>query len=396
MARGFEREVIHLNIVDFAAAVERLREPRLRGRPVIIAPAGGQRAGVYDMNEEAYQAGVRKNMPLYRAQRRCRDAAVLAPRPQRYAQAMARVVRRVMPYSPLIETGEMDGHLFVDVTGTGRLHGPARDAARRMARQIRRELGFCPAWAVAANKLVAKVATRLVKPAGQHLVGPGDEAGFLSPLDLDLIPGIGRDDFFRLRELNLMTAGQAAGLTPEQLAVIVGRRAGKIHDAVCGIDHSPVSPVGERPDTVSAGCGLGSDTNCVSAAEAVLYRLVEKIGAELRSRNRAARRLVMAIDYADGRRCFRQTTLEPPAADDITLFAVCRRLLHKAWVRRVRLFYLYLACPAPVAFQVQRQLFSDPAGMIATRNSLAGAVDRIRQRFGHDAVRPGRVMGVQP
>ncbi|MFW6284280.1 MAG: DNA polymerase Y family protein, partial [Desulfosalsimonas sp.] len=199
MGRVLEREVVHLNIADFAAAVERVHDPSLNRRPVIIAPAGGRRAGVYDMSEEAYQAGVRKGMPLYRARRQCRDAAVLAPRLHRYAQAMARVVRRVMPYSPLIEPGEMDGHLFVDITGTGRLHGPARDAARGMARQVRDHLGFCPAWAVASNKLVAKVATRVVKPAGQCLVAPGDEAGFLSPLGLDLIPGISRDHLFRLR-----------------------------------------------------------------------------------------------------------------------------------------------------------------------------------------------------
>ena len=93
---------------------------RLDGRPVIVAPQGAARATVVDMSEEAFQAGVRKHMPLNRALRRCRDARVLLPRPDRYGQAMARMLDAALPCSPLIEPGDGDGHLFVDVTGSSR------------------------------------------------------------------------------------------------------------------------------------------------------------------------------------------------------------------------------------------------------------------------------------
>ncbi|NTV53591.1 MAG: DNA polymerase IV, partial [Candidatus Firestonebacteria bacterium] len=74
-----ERSIIHLNVVDFAVAVERTLDSRLRERPVIIAPEGAARGAVYDMSEEAYGAGVRKGMALSRARRACRDAAVIPP-----------------------------------------------------------------------------------------------------------------------------------------------------------------------------------------------------------------------------------------------------------------------------------------------------------------------------
>jgi DNA polymerase-4 len=87
-----ERAIIHINVADFAVAVEQVLDRRLVGRPVIIAPEAAARAAVYDMSEEAFQAGVRKHMPLSRALRRCRDARVLPPRPDRYGQAMARML----------------------------------------------------------------------------------------------------------------------------------------------------------------------------------------------------------------------------------------------------------------------------------------------------------------
>ena len=113
-----ERFIIHLNIADFAVALERNVDCRLKGRPVIIAPKSSARAAVYDMSEEAYQAGVRKGMTLFMARRLCRDASILPPHLHLYEMAMKGLLKKALPYSPLIEPGNDDGHLFLDVTGT--------------------------------------------------------------------------------------------------------------------------------------------------------------------------------------------------------------------------------------------------------------------------------------
>ena len=205
-------------------------------RPVIIAPAGTARTAVYDMSEEAFQAGVRKGMALDRALRRCRDACILPPRPDRYEQAMQDLFARTLPYSPRIEAGEHDGHLFIDASGTSRLFGPPVDVAWRLQRQIRADLGLAPIWSVAPNKLVAKVATRLVKPEGEYIVAAGEEQPFLAPLPLGLVPGIEREDLARLREFNLASAGEVAALRVEELQVPFGKRAVLVYEAVRGID----------------------------------------------------------------------------------------------------------------------------------------------------------------
>ncbi|MGD9149876.1 MAG: hypothetical protein PVG40_06270, partial [Desulfobacterales bacterium] len=174
------RSIIHLNVADFAVAVERVVDRRLHERPVIIAPEGAVRAAVYDMSNEAYLAGIRKGMALQRAVHLCKDVRILPPHPHRYEQAMRDVLACALPYSPLIETGEDDGHLFMDATGTGRLFGPPRDVAWRLRRQIKSDLGLNPIWSVALNKLVAKVATRLVKPDGEYVVPAGEEKALLA------------------------------------------------------------------------------------------------------------------------------------------------------------------------------------------------------------------------
>ena len=388
------RAVVHLNIADFAVAVERMVDSRINAHPVIIAPERAARAVVYDMSEEAYRAGVRKNMPLQRALRCCRDAAVLPPHPDRYERVMKDIFQQVLSYSPLIEPGDVDGHLFIDVTGTSRLFGPPVDVAWHMYKRIRNRFGLAPVWSVAPNKLISKVATRLVKPLGEYIVGHGEESAFLAPLPVRLLPGIERDDLIRLRELNLSQVCQVAALTEDQLAIPFGKRAGMIFNFVRGIDPAPVLPAGKQSRTVMADHEFGNDTNDVATVERALYRLVEKIGSTLRGQGRAAAGLTVMLDHSDGLRRFRRMSVRPPSGNDITLFETARSVLYLAWTRRVRLRHIRLICAKPVFPPSQMELFvSDAARIEKKRASLICAVDHIRERFGRDSIVMGRALG---
>ncbi len=386
------RSIIHLNIADFAVAVERAVDRRLHECPVIIAPEGAVRAAVYDMSNEAYLAGVRKGMALQRAVRLCRDVRILPPHPHRYEQAMRDVLKRALPYSPLIETGEDDGHLFMDATGTGRLFGPPRDVAWRLRRQIKTDLGLDPIWSVAPNKLVAKVATRLVKPDGEYIVAAGEEKSLLAPLPVYLVPGIERYDLRRLREFNLTHAFQVAALSLEQLEIPFATRARLLYEAVRGIDPSPVLPVGQKPPQVIADHEFGTDTNDEHTLQSVLYRLVEQVGGRLRKRRRAARRIAIVLDYSDGMRRARQVAGRPATANDLILFELARRALQLAWVRRVRVRHLRLVCDRLIFPPAQLELFVADQKADEKRFGLISAIDTVRQRFGHEAVRFGRTL----
>jgi len=387
-----DRSIVHLNIADFAVAVERALDSRLKDRPVIIAPEGASRAAVYDMSEEAYRAGIRKGMALRRAVRLCKDARILPPHPDRYEQAMHHLLKETLSYSPLIETGEDDGHLFVDLTGTGRLFGPPMDIAWRLRRRVKSGLNLDPIWSVAPNKLVAKVATRLVKPNGEYIVAAGEEESFLAPLPVGLVPGIERDDLLRLREFNFTRVHQVTPLCLEQLRIPFGSRALFVYEAVRGIDPSPVLPVGEKPPKIVMDHEFGNDTNDADTLNSVLYRLVEQAGRELRRRRRTTRRIAVTLDYSDGRRCARQMAAKPATANDLTLFKLARRTLFLAWNRRVRIRHLRLVCDRLAFPPAQLELFAVEQETTDRQTDLVAAMDKVRQRFGNQAIRVGRTL----
>jgi len=387
-----DRHIIHINVADFAVAVERAVDRRLRDRPVIVAPEGAARAVVYDMSEEAYQAGVRKGMALRRAMRLCADVRVLPPHPARYEQVMQALIRQARPYSPLVEPGEADGHLFVDVTGTSRLFGPPADVAWRLRRQARAELRLEPVWAVAPNKRVAKVATRLVKPAGEFVVPAGDEAMFLAPVALHLVPGIERQDLMRLGDFNFRQAGQVAALGLDALQVPFGCRAVDLYEAVRGIDRSPVRPLSRNPPRVVGDHAFDEDAQGVAVVEGALYALVETVGRALRQRCLAARRAAVVLDFSDGRRSIRQRALRPATANDMGLFAAARSALDLAWRRRVRIRHLRLICDRLTFPPAQRELFPAESTVVRRQARLVSALDGIRERFGREAVKVGRTL----
>jgi DNA polymerase IV len=389
-----DRSIIHLNVADFAAAVERLLDRRLAGRPLIIAPEAAPRATVYDMSDEAYQAGVRKGMPLRRATRLCRDAPILSPHPQRYEQAMAELLRQGLPYSPLIEPGECDGHLFVDVSRTSRLFGPPVDVAWRLRRQIHTHLGLDPIWTVAANKLVAKVASRLVKPLGEYIVAAGDEEALLAPLPLSLIPGFEMPDLVRLSELNLKRVDQLRQLQPDHLTLLFGRRAAFLGEVLRGLDHAPVLPAGSQPPRVALDHTFGTDTHVPAQVEGALFILLEHAARRLRRQGRAARQVVVTVTHSDGRRYIRQVAVAPPTANDLALFPLARKALHMAWTRRARVRHLRLACERLVYPPTQQPLFAEEAHIQSRHTHLVAAMDRVRERYGSSAVQTGRGMAV--
>ncbi|MGD8290282.1 MAG: hypothetical protein PVF37_01165 [Desulfobacterales bacterium] len=386
----YDRSIIHLNVADFAVAVERAMDCRLKDKPVIIAPEGATRAAVYDMSEEAYQSGIRKGMALRHAVRLCKNAKILPPHPDRYEHAMRALFKQTLPYSPFIETGEADGHLFMDVSGSSRLFGPPVDVAWRLRQQVKNNLGLDPIWSVGPNKLVAKVATRLVKPDGEYIVGAGEEKSLLAPLPISLVPGIERDDLRRLQDFNLTRVFQLTALSLEQLQIPFGARALFLYETARGIDPSPVLPVGQKPPKMIANHEFGNDTNDIATLERTLYALVEQIGDRLRRRRRAARRIVVTLDYSDGMRRTRQLAAKPATANDLTLFALARRTLLLAWTRRIRVRHLRLICDRLTFPPAQLALFTDERRESKKRDQLIVTIDDIRNRFGHEAVHFGR------
>src|SRR5512140_3430979 len=183
-----ERQIIHVDIASFAIAVERVVHPELRSRPVAVASLGTPRAVVTVVSPEAWRAGIRSGMVVARALRCCRDLKILPPDEPLYGRANRAVWGILRDYTPVLEPAG-PGHTYLDLTGTTRLFGAARDTAWRVQREIRQRLRLDSAVGLAGNRLVSRIASIVRRPTGLEDVRHGDEPGFLAPLPARILPG---------------------------------------------------------------------------------------------------------------------------------------------------------------------------------------------------------------
>src|SRR5262245_40313163 len=236
-----DRAILHLDIPAFPVAVERVVSPRLRERPVVVAPSSSTRASILVSSLEARRAGVFRGMPLARASRICRDLIVLPPNEPLYRRASDAILKILNGYSPLLEPAG-GGHVFLDMTGTTRLFGRAVDSADRIQREVRQRLRLAATLGVASNKLVSRAAARVIRPGRLYDVFPGSEAPFLAPLDVDLLPGVDLPAREILSEVNIGRVRDLAALDIPHLRLLVGQRAWRLYREARGVDPSPVRP----------------------------------------------------------------------------------------------------------------------------------------------------------
>jgi len=378
------RSIIHLNIADFAARVETRLTPALQGSPLVIAPTGAPRAVVYDMNEQAFKEGIRKGMPLSRVKRLHRNIPILPPRFNRYEQVMKEIFKQGLTYTPAVESGAIDGHLFLDITGTGRLYGPPPDVAFRLRKSIQKAMGLDPIWSLATNKLVAKVATRLVKPMGEFIVGPGEEEAFLAPLPISLLPGLSQTQIQTVSQFNLVRVSQVRALTLAQLSVPFPGQAHKIQQMLRGEDMEPVSQSCDTA-TLRADHEFITDTNKADELKAGFARLGADLCTRLRHHDKTPGKLTLTISYSDGI-CHRGVAPLTPAHEP-ALIKKAWALFSTSWKRRVRIRHLSLSCTTTPHAPVQADLFpSEKSPIKAQTHRLTDAMDKIRKQFGPTAV----------
>jgi len=377
-----EREIVHIDIASFAVAVERVVRPELRQRPVVVAPVGAPRALVIALSPEAWQAGIRKGMALVKAVRYCREVIALPPNEPLYARASQAICKILQNFSPLLEPSG-HGHAYLDITGTGRLFGPPRDTAWRVQQEIQRQLRLQASCGVATNKMVSRIASVVTKPVGLQDVRPGDEASFLSPLAVDLLPGVGPQTKERLEELNIQIVRDVAVMQLEHLTLAFGRLGFLLHQRALGIDNTPVYPARAIP-AVEEEKILAEDSNDFEQLKGGLSVLCDRAGEKLRMEKQRAGRLELTIRYSDYREEFGKVKLIPPLQSTAALRDRAESLLERMMTRRTRVRSLRLCLSDLGRGPVQMDLFADPKPVKQAK--LESALDLLRRRYGPGVV----------
>jgi len=383
-----DRDILHIYIPSFPIALARISEPKLRSRPVAVAPGHSERAPIQHISKEARSEGIFEGMPLFRARRLCPSLVILPPDPVRVSCGSRALVKLTCEYSPVWEPCSA-GRLYLDITGSARLFGPGRDAALKLQQDLVRRLDLRGCVGVAGNKLVSKIAAGYLHRPGICDVLHGSESQFIAPLPVTVIPGIGETrQRILLADLNLSLVGQVASLTLAQLSLPFGPFAPLLFHRARGVDPSPVLPPRRAP-VISRDSLLDDEGNDDTIILAELYRLTEECGLDLRQRGKALTRLRLTITHSDGLSRQRSASLKDPIDMDARIFRVVERLFQESSGRRVGIKWMNLACEELTETRGQLEMFTD-TGRRDGDSSLQEALDIVRGRYGMGAVSWGR------
>jgi DNA polymerase-4 len=317
--------VLHVDLDAFFVAVERRRQPDLVGKPVVIGGKPGGRGVVAAASREARKRGVRVGMPLPQAAVRCPDGVFLDGAFDACFAASLQVDELLRRETPDVEWLSVD-EVFVGLPGTSRPRAGV-DLAERLHREIG-ALGFDAACGLARSKLVAKVASQLARPSGVVHVLDGYEARFLSPLKIDVLPGIDPALTAKLRAAGIRRLGQIAKLTDAQVSLIAGRAGVSLARQAAGIDGSRIRRTALPPARIEEQ-SLPAPTAEPAAIRAAIRREGERLGRELRSRGAFASTLTLRVRFADGRVDSRTMRLNAPVALDEALVEAGSSLLDR-------------------------------------------------------------------
>ena len=381
------RTIFHVDMDAFFAAIAVLDDPSLKGKAVLTG-GSGRRGVVTTASYEARKYGCRSAMPMSEALRRCPHAICVKVPGDRIREKSRAMFSVLESFSPLVQPLSVD-EAFLDMTGTQRLMGPAREVAAQLKATIHDATGLVASVGVAPNKFLAKLASDLEKPDGLTVI-PDSEAGIeavLSPLKISKIWGIGPATQRRLEQRGIETIADLRRLSQEQLRTNFGDHAQRYWRLSRGLDDRPVVP--DR-DAKSVGHEQTFGQNLADPEDvlAVVLDQAEQVGFRLRRHGFRARTVTLKVRYGDFQTVTRSTTL--PEATDLTqqLYRTAKALF-QAWAeagfRSVRL--VGVSASNLTRQPRQEELFPDPRQQ--RRQQLDAALDQITTRFGKRTVHRG-------
>jgi DNA polymerase-4 len=378
-----ESAIIHVNIIDYGAAVAQAADSSLRGIPFVITAQRGNRRIVLTPSQIARNEGIERGMPLTLAQRRLPGLRILHPDPALMDRADTALRRIIDTYSPTV-SGESGGHLYLDMGGTTRLFGPPVDSALRLKRAIREEVGIEASVAVASNKLVAKVGTRAVRPYGLTQIESGTEEAFLATQDISLLSGVGSTTEALLKAVGITQIGELAVLDDGQVLAFLGRRGIALRDRARGLDSSPFLPTVTTGRTIARTVHFNEPLLAAAGLKAGLITASEDAALQMRGENLCCSCVAITLLYSDAQQQSAAVRTAEPWYYDHQIEEAAQRAADRAALRRIRLlgFKLTLSSLSPAT--LQSELFT-PA-LEVKRRQIQESVDALRLRYGVDSV----------
>lgn len=325
-------------------------------------------------------------MPGVQAARLCPQAIFVWSGPAEYHKYSRMVTQIIEQKIPVVEKASID-EFYLDLSGMDKYFSPFSYLVQ-LKQQIHAQTGLPLSFALAANKLISKIATNEAKPNGQIEIPAGTEQAWLAPLPVAKMPGCGSKTLALLQQQGINTIGQLAATPPARLQKWLGKWGLDLADKARGIDDSPVQPHHEAK-SISAEETFAEDTDDLSFLEQELARLTEKVGYQLRQEGKLAGCVAIKLRYENFETLTRQQII-PFTSSDRQFIQKARELLHQHYQRGRKLRLLGVRLSQLEANAIQLQLFDDASA----ERLLHTAIDDIKNTFGKHAI--GRASSMAP
>lgn len=372
-----ERHIVHLDLDTFFVSVERLKNSALKDKPVIIG-GSSDRGVVASCSYEARRFGVHSAMPMKLARRLCPSAMYIKGDYDSYSKSSRLVTEVIQGQVPLMEKASID-EFYIDMTGMDRFFG-CEKFTKELREKIVRESGLPISCALAVNKLISKVATHDAKPNGQTTIKFGGEKGYLAPLPIRRMPGIGEKTSTLLERMGVENIRLLSEIPPRMMQNLLGKWGIDLSRKANGIDESPVIPYTEQK-SIGTENTFESDTIDMAFLNSQLVRMTEKVGFELRQKNKLCGCITVKLRYANFDTVSRQCVISYTSSDEV-LLQRAKELFTKLYEKRMLVRLVGVKVSHLVQGCQQIDLFQDTEEGV----SLYQAIDWIKNRYGEKSL----------
>ncbi|MDX1700922.1 MAG: DNA polymerase IV [Melioribacteraceae bacterium] len=381
------RTIFHLDLDTFFVSVERILDPSLKGKPVIVGanPEYG-RGVVAACSYEAREYGLHSAMPIKQAYRLCPNGIYLHGSHTEYGQYSKGVRRILETYAPLIEQASVD-EFYMDFTGTKHLYGSMYMFALKLQKEIADKLMLPCSIGIGSNKTIAKICSDYAKPKGVTYIIPGMEKEFLAPLPVETIPGVGKVTLKDLHLKGIYRIGELASLSEDYLIAALGKYGSALWNKANGGGSQYLNPPSERK-SISKERTYGKDENDRNEIERTLFKLTGQVCQLLRDKNWQTSTISIKLRYSDFVTLTRAKTIKP-TDDDRTVFETAVKLLQKADTRRVSIRLIGIHLTKFNSFFEQEEIFEDEE---LKRKKMFRAITSIRDKFGYASIQFGEIV----
>jgi DNA polymerase-4 len=382
MQQQLRKTYFHVDMDAFFVSVEELFDPSLKGKAVVVGGQRDERGVVSAASYEARKFGVHSAMPLRTAAKLCPHAIFVDGHPDRYREYSSKAYDVMTRFTPLVEMASID-EAYLDMTGTERLHGPPLRAAHALHSEMKAETQLNCSVGIATTRVVAKITSDQAKPNGVLWVVPGQEASFISHLEIRKMPGVGKVTEKHLHDIGIKTLGQLAAMEDRVLQDVLGEWGLSLAAKARGYDAGGwyETEIGEDdgPKSISHEHTFGEDVRQQEKLEATLLRLSEMVGRRLREHRLFARTLQLKLRYTDFTTITRASSLARATQLDNEIYSEIRELFRANWKNGTSVRLLGVTTSNFEDSEGQPSLLDDSH---ERWQSALTAADKLRDKFG--------------